>query len=312
MASDATSTAPSLNQLRYLAVVVEEQSFTRAALRLAISQPALSRQIALLERRLRVKLLERSSIGVLPTIAGRALLPEMQALLALSERLSRTAREVQQLEAGVLQVATFPTLVTGTLLPAIRRWHEEHPKVQLRVSEFQHRRAMQEAVRLGTVDMAIGSAPVDWSGPEKRVGWNEMLVLLPPRDPLCKTRGAIGLEQLATRDWVLYDRAHGLSDVVTAVCLRAGFRPHGAMETSQTEAAARLAAAGIGVALVPVANVLPELAAFSRRLSPPVIWEIVAYGRSSWSKPALEFLKIAAEENHIVPSAEAFRWDAPR
>lgn len=312
MSKDDAADVPSLNQLRYFAVVVEEQSFTRAAIRLSISQPALSRQIALLERRLRVKLLERSAIGVLPTIAGRTLLPEIHAALALSERLVRTAREVTQLEAGVLHVATFPTLVTGTLLPAIRRWHEEYPKIQLRLSEHQHRRAMQESVRLGTVDLAIGSAPVDWTGPQRRVGWNEMLVLLPPRDPLCKTSSAVNLKQLASRNWVLYDRAHGLSDVVTAVCLRAGFRPNGAIETSQTEAAARLAAAGIGPALVPVANVPPELSGFARKLSPPVIWEIIAYGRSTWSTTASAFLKIVSEENPIVSSPGAFRWDAPR
>ncbi len=148
---------------------------------------------------------------------------------------------------------------------------------------------MQEAVRVGTADVAIGAAPVDWSGPQRRVGWNEVVVVLPARDPLGGRPGGIKLEQLADRHWVLYEAAYGLSDVVTAACLNAGFRPNGAIETSQAEAAARLAAAGLGPALVPVANLPPELAGFARRLSPPVVWEIIAYTRTAWSATALAF-----------------------
>jgi len=171
---------------------------------------------------------------------------------------------------------------------------------------------MQEALRVGTADVAIGVAPVDWKGPQRRVGWNEAVVVLPSRDPLCERPGGIKLDRLADRHWVLYDAAYGLSDVVTAACLNAGFRPNGAIETSQAEAAARLAAAGLGPALVPVANLPPELAGFARRLSPPVVWEIVAYTRTAWSATALAFLDIVAEENPAEPPADAMRWQVPR
>jgi DNA-binding transcriptional LysR family regulator len=311
MKDDGAAAAP-LHQLRYFAAVVEEQSFTRAAERLAISQPALSRQIALLERHLGARLLERTPAGVLPTVTGRAILPEARAAIASAQRVTRRAREVGGLQAGVLEVATFPSLATGTLLPAIRRWYERHPAILLRLSEIRHRRAMQEAVRIGTVDLAIGTAPVDWSGPQRRVGWNEAVVVLPARDPLCGRPGGIKLAQLADRHWVLYDPAYGLSDVVTAACLQAGFRPNGAIETSQAEAAARLAAAGLGPALIPVANLPPELARFARRLSPPVVWEIVAYTRTAWSATALAFLDIVSEENPVEPPADAMRWQVPR
>jgi DNA-binding transcriptional LysR family regulator len=309
---DDGAAAASLHQLRYFATVVEEQSFTRAAQRLGISQPALSRQIALLERHLGARLLERAPAGVLPTVTGRAILPEVRAAIASAQRVTRRAREVGGLEAGVLEVATFPSLATGTLLPAIRRWYERHPTILLRLSEFRHRRAMQDALRVGTADVAIGVAPVDWKGPQRRVGWNEAVVVLPPRDPLCERPGGIKLERLADRHWVLYDAAYGLSDVVTAACLNAGFRPNGAIETSQAEAAARLAAAGLGPALVPVANLPPELAGFARRLAPPVVWEIVAYTRTAWSATALAFLDIVAEENPAEPPAGAMRWQVPR
>lgn len=311
MRDNGASVAP-LHQLRYFATVVEEQSFTRAAQRLSISQPALSRQIALLERHLGARLLERTPAGVLPTVTGRAILPEARAAIAAAQRVTRRAREVGGLQAGILGVATFPSLATGTLLPAIRRWYERHPAILLRLSEFRHRRAMQEAVRIGTVDLAIGTAPVDWAGPQRQVGWNEAVVVLPARDPLCGRPGGVSLAQLADRHWVLYDPAYGLSDVVTAACLQAGFRPNAAIETSQAEAAARLAAAGLGPALVPVANLPPELASFAHPLAPRVVWEIVAYTRTAWAPTALAFLDIVAEENPAEPPADAMRWQVPR
>lgn len=301
-----------LQQLRYFSTLVEERSFTAAARKLSISQPALSRQIAALERKLGARLLERTAGGVQPTLAGRAVLPEARAALASAERMARAATEVRNLEAGVLEIATFPSLATGTLLPAIRKWHERHPTVMLRLSEFRHRRPMQEAVRMGTVDFAVGTAPVDWSGPQRIVGWNEVVVVLPSRDPLLGKAHGIAVERLAERNWVLYERAYGLSDVVTATCLRAGFRPNGAIETSQPEAAARLAAAGLGPALVPAANVPPELAGLSRRLAPPVVWEIVAYTRTAWSATALAFLDIVVKYTSRKPPANAMRWDVPR
>lgn len=306
-----TSAPPGLQQLRYFATVIDEGSFTRAAKRLSISQPALSRQIALLERQLGARLLERTSSRVLLTVAGRAVLPEARAALASAQRAVHAAQEVARLEAGVLEIGTFPTLATGTLLPAIRRWHKLFPMVVLRLHEFRQRGAMHEAVRSGAVDFAVGTPPLDWPGPQRRVQWNELVVMLPPRDPLFGRSGPVQLAELAKRNWVLYERAYGLSDIVNAACLEAGFRPNGAIETSQAEAAAHLAAAGLGPALVPAANVPRELVSLSRRLATPVVWDIAAYTRSAWSPTALAFIEIVLEDPQPDPPADALRWDAP-
>ncbi|MGQ0654768.1 MAG: LysR family transcriptional regulator [Betaproteobacteria bacterium] len=301
-----------LQQLRYFSAIVEERSFTAAARKLALSQPALSRQIAALESALGAKLLERTPGGVQPTPAGRAVLPEARAALASAQRVAQAAKEVRGMEAGALKIATFPSLATGTLLPAIRRWHQRHPKVMLRLSEFRQRRPLQEAVRIGEVDLAIGTTPMDWSGPQRVVGWNEVVVVLPSRDPLLARAQSVALERLAERDWVLYEQAYGLSDVVAAACLRAGFRPRGAIETSQPEAAARLAAAGLGPALVPAANVPRELAGLSRRLAPRFVWEITAYTRAAWADLALAFLDMVAQYSEPEAPSGAVRWEVPR
>ena len=98
------------------------------------------------------------------------------------------------------------------------------------------------------------------------------------------------LEELSSRDWILFPPAHGLSELVAAACARAGFTPRAAVHTQQVEAAARLAAAGVGVALVPDDIVPSELAPNVRRLARPVVRELTAYTRSEWSPPARAFL----------------------
>ena len=79
------------------------------------------------------------------------------------------------------------------------------------------------------------------------------------RDAPIRSRDAraFALEELADREWVLYHPDHGLAGIVEEICLRAGFRPRGTVRTSQAEGAMRLAAVGVGIALVPDNIVAP-------------------------------------------------------
>lgn len=311
MQPDPRELVPNLQYLRYFIAVVDERSFTRAADRLGVSQPVLSRQIALLEGQLGISLLERTPTGVVPTAIGRDVLAEARLALASAQRVARVAREAMQLQVGSLEIATYPSLATGTLLPAIRRWHERYPNVTLRVSEFRDQRALLEAVRLGVSDLAIGTVPGDWQGAQAVLGINEFVVVLPDRDVLLEQARSIRLDQLTDRQWVLYDRSYGLSDLVNAACALAGFRPAPTIETSQVEAAARLAAAGMGPALVPRANVPAELAGMSRPLEPAVVWEIRAFARLRWSAAARAFLDIVAEDPWPAAPADARTIEVP-
>lgn len=283
---------PNLRQLHYWLAVIEEQSFTAAARRLSVSQPALSRQIKELERQLGGELIERLPGGVRPTAAGRALLPEARTAIAAAERAARTVRESLGLEAGVLELATLPTLAAGQLLPCIQQWHTDHPRVTIRLREFSYRTLLQDSVAAGVGDLGVGTRPQRWNGPQEYLGWEELALVLPAWDPLLEHEAPVPIEQLSEREWVLYDRRQGLSDVVLAACTRAGFQPRGVVETMQPEVAARFAAAGMGPALVPVDNVPDDLATCARPLEVPLGYEITAYTRTSWSPAAMSFVEI--------------------
>jgi DNA-binding transcriptional LysR family regulator len=294
--------------LRHLAawlVVVEERSVTAAAKRLSISQPALSQQLRMLERRLGVQLLERLPGGVQPTAAGRALMHDARATLVAAGRLSDQAQGIVGLRGGFLEIATLPSLVDSTLLSPLREWHTLHPDVAVHLHEFPQAGDMAEAVAMGVGDIGVGVRPGAWNGPIVSLGWEQFVAVLPPGDPAPPARMPIDLRTLADREWVLYATTQGLSDYVEAACAQAGFRPKEAVSTSQVHAAARLALAGLGPALVPSQNVPPELAHAAHPLDPPVIWEIVAYARTMISPAAAIFVDLVRGEAPLQPAENA-------
>src|SRR3977135_4023907 len=240
-----------LQQLRYLIAIADEGSFTRAAERLLVAQPSLSQQIKSLERELGGPLLERLPTGVRLTGAGKAFLPEAQAAVAHAERARRDARSALGLEAGELEVATVTSVAFGVLPPAVRRWRERSPGTTIALREYAHRRALDDAVRLGVGDIAVGPRPPQWHGPVVALGWEEVVAVLPASDPLARNKRPVALEELAERDWVLFGPNHGLSELILETCARAGFVPRRTIQTGQVAAAAHLAAAGLGVTMIP-------------------------------------------------------------
>jgi DNA-binding transcriptional LysR family regulator len=163
--------------------------------------------------------------------------------------------------------------------------------------EYSHRRLLDDAVRGGVGDIAVGPCPPQWEGRIVELGWEEFVVVLPASDPLARRRGAVALAALADRDWVLFGPGHGLSELTLEVCARAGFTPHRTVQTGQVAAAPHLAAAGLGVTLVPSTVVPAGLEATVRRLKSPLVRRLVAFTRSEWSPLAEAFLAVLAEQD---------------
>ena len=285
-----------LRQLHYLVAIADEGSFTRAAERLLVAQPSLSQQIKSLEHELGGPLLERLPTGVRLTAAGKAFLPEARAAVAHAERARRNARSALGLEAGEIEVATVTSVAFGVLPPAFKRWHERYPGTTITLREYTHRQALDDAVRLGVGDVAVGPRPPEWHGPVVELGWEEFVAVLPASDPLARNKRPIALEQLAERDWVLFGSDHGLSELILEICARAGFTPRRTIQTGQVAAAGHLAAAGLGVTIIP-RNVVPtDLGAAIRSLKPPLARQLAAFTRQDWSPLAAAFLQVLQDQ----------------
>jgi DNA-binding transcriptional LysR family regulator len=281
-----------LRQLRYFIAVAEAGSITRAAEAVLVAQPSLSQQIRVLEAELGGALLERMPGGVRLTAAGRAFLPEARAAVERADRAAHAARAALGARGGELELVTLTSLAVGLLPAVLRAFHERFPEVAVRLREHSHRGEMEERVRDGLGDLAIGPPPPSWPWPVEPLGWEEMVVVLPPSDPLAARGGRVDLAELADREWVLFETGHGLHDLMTLVCADAGFVPRGTVRTSQVVAAPLLAAAGLGPALVPDNVVPPGLEAEVRGLRPPRARRVTVYGRGAPAPLAAAFLGV--------------------
>jgi DNA-binding transcriptional LysR family regulator len=292
-----------LRQLEYLITVAEEGSFTRAAERLFVSQPALSHQVKALESDVGGELLERLPNSVQLTPMGRAFLPHATAAVNAAGDARRAAQEVGNLSAGELRIGTLGSIALGVVPAAIRAWRLANPQVSFELHEYLNIDELTEQMKLGVADVAVGPKPHQWDGPLRVLGREELVVVLAVDDPLVDgRRKRVALEQLADRPWTLYSSDNGLAPVVREACERAGFTPRAAVHTHHTATAVQLAAAGLGPALVPENVVEPGFTGALLRPDPPVSRELVAFSRADPSPLVREFTDVLAEHAVIDPS----------
>jgi len=270
-----------LRQLEYLVTVVDEGSFTRAAERLYVTQPALSHQIRALETSVGGALLERLPRSVRPTPMGRALLPYARAALADATQAVIAARQAVGLQCGEVQLATVHSVSLGPLPRALSAWRRKHPHVLVRLHEHAHTDLLEDFMAAGKADLAVGPMPRAWNGEVTDLGEEEFVVLLPPGDEArCHIHdGRLALQTLNDRSWVHYGTSNGLSRILDAACAAVGYTPRAALRTEQTAALPRYVAAGLGPALVP-ANIVPQdFPGTAVRPAEPITRRLFAYTR---------------------------------
>src|SRR5918994_4118708 len=291
-------------RIAYWLAVVDEGSFTRAAVRMHVSQPSLSQQIRLLEQEIGGELLERLPRSVRLTAAGKAFLPHAQAAVRATERAQYAARSALELETGELEISTVRSIAAGILPGLVQSWRQRQPGTFVRLHEFTHRSLAEDSVRGGVGDLGIGPPPIDWTGPVRRLGWEEFLVVLSPEDPRASRR-SVRLVELKDRDWVMFEPGNGLHDLIVSACASAGFTPRHAVLTSQVETAARLAAAGARPAPLPENVTRAGRGGPFLGGDPPLGREVTVYAREQWGPLGGAFVELMSERRWPKPPSGA-------
>ena len=244
-----------LRHLRYFVAVAEEQNFGRAAKRLRIAQPPLSRQIRDLERDIGTPLFERVPRGVELTAAGSAFLPEARLTLAQADRAQRTAQRAATGETGRLRVGFVEAATQSGILPDVLSFFRLHlPSVGLSLFELDPLR-QADAFRDGRIDLGIlHGPPLDadrWLHVEEI--YSEPVVLAVPKSHRLAGRARFTLGRLAGESFVLFPRAvaPAMYDDIVAGCRSAGFSPRIVQEAMGWHTLVSLVGAGVGVGLVP-------------------------------------------------------------
>ncbi len=290
-----------LRQLEYFVAVVDEGSFTAAAELLHVSQPGLSHQIQALERELGGPLLERLPRKVRLTPAGRTALPHARASLAHAERASSSARRASGVATGELHVGTLFSISIGVLPTALRTWRRKYPELQVHLVEFRHSDDLVAAMEAGQADLAVGPTPSGWNGPVREIGSEEFVIAAPADTDLPTDPPVAPLAALADREWVHFTPASGLSRMLDDACAAAGFQPRVSVRTEQSPSALNLAAAGLGLTLVPGNVVPPRFEGVLLRPDPPVRRQLSVYTRVRPDPITAAFVAAIADETLVTP-----------
>jgi DNA-binding transcriptional LysR family regulator len=218
-----------LRQLRYFVTVAEELHFGKAADRLNIVQPAVSQQVARLERELGLRLLDRSSRRVQLTGDGERILREARAVLVAADRTVEVAAELVAGQTGVFRIGTSPGL-RRRLERGLGRLRETAPGIEIKLSSRPLSEQL-EAVRTGELDVALLRGRAAVAGVRAVELWQDKLSAIFPTAyslPTAYSTGSalklIDLAELALRlprrvdDPALYDR-------IVGACREAGFEP---------------------------------------------------------------------------------------
>ena len=249
------SLAMDLRRLRYLVTVADEGHITRAAERLGIQQPPLTRQIRSLEDELGVRLFERLPRGMRVTEAGQAVVEEARAILERADRLPDVAARAARGERGRLAVGyTSSGAFHPFLAQQIRAFRAASPGVVLALAEDGTPELVRglEEERLDAVFVRSGGTHGAGLLVEPLLE-EPMVAALPTGHALSQPRGGIELSALAEETFVFYRRptGPGLHDAIVAACLRAGFSPTVGQEAPRMSSTLGLVAAGLGVSIVP-------------------------------------------------------------
>jgi DNA-binding transcriptional LysR family regulator len=148
-----------LRQMRYFLAVVDHGGITRAATQLYISQPSLSQAIRTLEAQFGTALFERVGRELVPTEAGLTLAESLRGVLSLVDDATRRVRDVVQLEAGRLTIATASTLGIHPTAEWVRAYLDRHPQMLVHVDDVGSTSHAVSALRSGAADLALVELP---------------------------------------------------------------------------------------------------------------------------------------------------------
>jgi DNA-binding transcriptional LysR family regulator len=236
--------------VRAFIAVAHAASFTRAATRLNISQPALTVQIRRLEETVGVRLLDRNSRNVALTPAGRELLPVLQKSLQDMEHVLSDARALGEGTSGTVRVACLPTFAASVLPELIQDLKRDVPRARFYIRDVVAD-MVNTLVRSEEVDIGLtGGDLSDTAFEVLHAGVDRLVVVCPKEHPLARGR-RVRLEDLARVPLVLTAPGTSVRAVVDAAFENCGYAPEIACEPTYMMTAVAMVRGGLGVTILP-------------------------------------------------------------
>lgn len=295
-----------INQLKYFVALAEELSFTRAARRLHISQPPLSKQIALLEEELAVRLFNRTSRRVELTEAGRIYLYEVKAILARLSRATARARSVEQGMEGIIEVGLSGSHFLGPVPQLIAHCNMLAPGIHLVLNEMRPSDQTQ-ALLDRTIDISIGRSRTADSLLKSFLLWEDPPVIAMLASHPLAERPQLQMEDLVGQRLVLLERdSSSFAASFHLLCMQVGIDLRRSQVVEEVPAQLYLVEAGLGIAVVPTSATRRVTGLITRPLNNiPLSTDVYALVRQDNTKTAIwTFIELARKfRNPMPPSA---------
>jgi DNA-binding transcriptional LysR family regulator len=243
-----------LSQLRCFVTVAEEMHFGRAAARLNMTQPPLSRQIQVLEHIVEAKLLDRTSRSVRLTPAGRSFLPEAKRILKLAESALQVARRIAMGKTGSIKIGFTAAAAYSFLPELISACRTRLPEVDFSLKEMVSSDQL-EALASGQIDAGLLRPPIARSEfVSARVVAELLLVAAPDGHPFAATE-SVSLKDLDGQPFIMYSpyESRYFYDLLVSQFTRAEILPRYVQYLSQIHSILAMVRAGLGLAIVPEA-----------------------------------------------------------
>lgn len=246
---------PTIQEIECFLAVADELSFSRAARRLHLSQPPLSRHIRSLEEKLGATLFSRSTRSVALTDAGSLYRTDARDLMMKLDSAGAAVRRVQAGEVVRLRLAFVGALVDEKLVDVLRRFRRLHPGCQIHLSDLAPGSQL-EALREGSIDAGfIGAAPLNPGRHLQTFIWQQepLEIALPESHPLA-TQRTIRPAQLKDEGWVMVssEAAPAFRAQFDRFCTKTELKPRIVQESERVAAVLTMVAAEQGISLLPV------------------------------------------------------------
>lgn len=271
-------------QLQYLTAVAEYRNVTKAAESLYISQSALSHYIRKTEEELGVQLFDRSTVPISLTYAGKCYIQSAQRILLENERLMKELREITENMTGVLRIGVSRDRASYTMPRLVRDFQSMYPGIRVEIVT-ESGQQLREALKTGRIDLLL--LPDDGRDPDPGIAFQtlyaEELVLCAGKGQLRPQGRSVNLKELDQKPFFLLKQEHAIRNFCDGFFRRNKIRPEIRNELSSSVACYRMAAMGLGLAIVPymvtqLATPGVEVELFSLG-DAPVTWNVNMYYR---------------------------------
>lgn len=302
-------------QIEYVLAVAEERSFSKAAKRLFVTQPSLSKFIINLETSLGVTLFDRSSSPITVTEAGNIFIETANRMKDLEEEMVLKMNELSGLKNGSLKIGTSPFYAANMLMKTVMYFHNKYPDIQITIQEDTYRN-LEESLFRGDIDIMIGTSSVDEEFFNTEELCMEKLYLAVSQDKTVNKRctdylltaediksnseklfmsECVDLGLFRKERFIFRSNNDSNQNHLKKMCRAAGFMPDITLESNSIETIFSFVCAGLGIAFIPDTFIkfadIPEHPAYYAINSPEAEKHIkLIYKKNKYlSRSAMEF-----------------------